>query len=309
MPWFSLCVLTGGALVLTPLWALLEGSGQVNRVYKFRFVQGIVANISTWIAISGGAELWAASVASVATLGLSAIFLTRHYRTYFATLMMRKPDGPRVNWHTEIFPMQWRIAVSWISGYFILSLFVPIAFKYQGPTAAGQIGMALSIAGVLGSVASSWVAPRAPYFGALVAQKEFLELDRQFAKLTRVVAGVTLLLAASIGFAVLFLNVATHEIARSLAERIISPLSMACLLGGQCLYLIISVVAVYLRAHKKEPLMRFSVIYGICMGVVLLVMGKTCATLGMTAGYLAVNVVFVPYALYILQRCRREWHS
>ena len=61
---------------------------------------------------------------------------------------------------------QWRIAVSWMCGYFIFQLFVPVLFAYRGPLEAGQMGISLSISNVLASVAISWVNTKAARLAA-----------------------------------------------------------------------------------------------------------------------------------------------
>ena len=42
----------------------------------------------------------------------------------------------QVAWRREILPFQWRISVSWMSGYFIFQLFTPMLFTNQGAVAA-----------------------------------------------------------------------------------------------------------------------------------------------------------------------------
>ena len=49
----------------------------------------------------------------------------------------------------EIFPFQWKIALSWISGYLIFQLFNPVLFATEGSKIAGQMGMTMvAISGI-----------------------------------------------------------------------------------------------------------------------------------------------------------------
>ena len=47
--------------------------------------------------------------------------LLRHHAGEFA-----------MDWKTEMWPFQWRIAVSWVCGFFISQLFNPVLFRYRG---------------------------------------------------------------------------------------------------------------------------------------------------------------------------------
>jgi hypothetical protein len=91
--------------------------------------------------------------------------------------------------------MQWRIALSWVSGYFIFQLFTPVLFAYQGAVVAGQMGMSLSIATALNTLALAWINTKAPMFGLLIARGEFAALDRLFFRSLRQATIVAVLLA------------------------------------------------------------------------------------------------------------------
>ena len=43
-----------------------------------------------------------------------------------------------ISYMKEIFPNQWKIALSWVSGYFIFHFFNPVLFA-EGPVVAGQM--------------------------------------------------------------------------------------------------------------------------------------------------------------------------
>ena len=61
-----------------------------------------------------------------------------------------------------------QMASSWLCGYFIYQLFNPVLFAYKGAVVAGQMGMSLSLANALRSVAVSWINTKAAPFGALI---------------------------------------------------------------------------------------------------------------------------------------------
>jgi O-antigen/teichoic acid export membrane protein len=304
-PWIALCVVTGLNLCALPIWALLEGCNQVSRVYGYRAVQYLASGVAAWLAIVLGAGLWVAAVTSTAGLVVTAAAVGRRYRKFIATVLFSRPQGSRLSWRVDIWPMQWRIAASWIGGYFMFSLFTPVLFHYQGPIIAGQMGMTWVFVGALIAVASAWIAPKAPRFGMLIAQQRYAELDRLFWRVTLSVIAVTAAGAIGIWLLVLVLNRVDH----AFAVRLLSPSTTGYLLLGTMLVCATLPMSAYLRAHKKEPLMAISVISGVLTGVVVVVMGKAYSADGVARGYLAVMTTVMPFVVLIWHRRRAAWHA
>lgn len=308
-PWLLLCLVTGLEVCLVPIWSLLEGCNQLVQLYRFRFLQGLIASLSTWAAILLGAGLWTAPLSVSATLLVSIFFIGRRYWSFLTSLLLGRADGPTIAWRSDMLPMQWRIALSWIGGYFVFSLFVPVLFKYDGPVVAGQMGMTWSMVAMIGAVTSAWVSPRAPRFGMLIARKEYGELDRQLRAVTGIVVGVSALLALTVWLLVLMLNALDHGLAMHLAARLLAPLPTGLLLAAHCIMLATTPASAYLRAHKKEPLMVFSIIYAALVGCSTFFLGRHFSVMGMAAGYLIVNALAMPVVFLIWSRCRKEWHA
>ncbi|MBT9141312.1 MAG: hypothetical protein DDT30_01901 [Dehalococcoidia bacterium] len=304
-PWLMLCLLTGITICLVPIWSLLEGCNQVANVYTYRFIQGLCMSLSVWLAILLGADLWTASVSSVVGLLCAGILLGRRYWKFLKTLLFSRQIGPRIGWRLEILPMQWRIALSWLSGYFIFSLFTPILFHYHGPVIAGQMGMTWSLVMAVSGVSSAWVAPKAPRFGMLIARREYKELDRLFWRLIIIISIVAGLGAAASWTLVYILNVLGHP----LATRLLPPLPTGLFMLATFIMTTLLPFSVYLRAHKKEPLLFISVMGAILVSISNLILGKYFGATGMATGYLAVNIVLIPFIVLVWYRCRAMWHG
>src|SRR5207245_2385725 len=143
-PWIVLCVTTGLNICVVPIWALLEGCNQVANVYAFRVIQYVASSVAAWVGIYLGAGLWVASIVGVTGLLAMMVTVGRRYAGFVRTILLGHSKGPRLRWRVDVLPMQWRIALSWISGYFMFSLFTPVLFHYQGSLVAGQMGMTWS---------------------------------------------------------------------------------------------------------------------------------------------------------------------
>jgi O-antigen/teichoic acid export membrane protein len=308
-PWFTLCLLTGMTIILVPVWSLLEGCNQVRDLYRYRFIQGAITSISLWIGITLGSSLWAASISSATALVCAGVFLRRKYWNFFRTLLSNRPKGPRLEWRRHILPMQWRIAVTWVSGYFIYFIFTPILFKYHGPIIAGQFGMTWSLVGVVGAISGSWLAPRVPQFGMLIARKDYSELDRLFWKLTKIIVGITIAVASSLWLSICILNGTHHPLASGFASRLLPPLPVGLLLGAQILQISSMPFSAYMRAHKQEPILVLSISAAIMAGLSALILGKYYSATGMAFGYFIVNLLIIPFVFVIWHRFRHEWHG
>lgn len=299
--WLCLCGLAGINICLVPVWSLLEGCNQVSQLFGFRFVQSLCYTLSIWMAIHSGAGLWTAPVALVVSLTCAAIFLWTRYRPFLTTLLLSHPSGPRVSWSQDMLPMQWRIALSWASGYFVFSIFTPVLFWYHGPVVAGQMGMTWSLVNAM-QIGVSWLAPRVPQFGILVAQRKYEELDHLLWRLTYIIVTISVAAAVCIWLFVYVL----YEYGFHLATRLLPPLPTALFLLAQILVIFSSPFAVYMRAHKTEPIVHLSVLAAVLNGISAFTLGKYYAANGMALGYLVSTIVLIPLVILIWHRFRSE---
>jgi len=304
-PWILLCVVTGVNLCLMPVWALLEGCNQVSNVYKFRLFQSVASSAAAWLSIYFGAGLWVTSIICMTAMLVMIATVGRRYSGFIQKIMLEHPKGPHLDWRVDILPMQWRVSLSWLSGYFTFSLFTPVLFHYHGPIVAGQMGMTWAFIAALTGLASSWIAPKAPIFGILIAQRNFYELDKIFWRLTAVVTSVTTAGALLIWVLVYSVGKLDHPF----SQRMLSPTTTAYFLIATIILAAGLPMATYLRAHKKEPLLMLSIINGVITGIVVVVLGKYFSVDAVAMGYLAVMAIVTPFNVLVWYRCRIAWHG
>jgi hypothetical protein len=305
-PWFALCLACAANLCLTPIFALLEGCNQVSSVYGYRSLQLVVSSLTIWSAIYFGGGLWAAPAALSATFVWALVFLWRYRRFLKPFVVGVTLSGRRIHWRSEMLPMQWRVAVSYLSGYFTFSIFTPLVFHYQGATVAGQMGMTLAVVSVIGSVGSIWSTSKGPRFGMLIARKAYVELDRLFHRVAIATQIVLISGGTAAWLAIYALNATNHR----LAERFLSPWPAAFLVVGMVAGNFCTPMSVYLRAHKREPYVVLSVVLGVLTGLIAWILSSQhVGPAGVAAGYMAVSVlVGLPAGLLIFRRCRVRWH-
>lgn len=303
-PWIAYIFLSGLQLWVLPFLSFLEGCGQVARVNFIRLVQVILGTLAMWITMVLGGNLWMAVSMLGAGLLANIGLMCHYYKSFFQSLI--RFQGPAVmDWKREVWPMQWRLAVSGVTGYLTFSLITPVMFHYHGAVVAGQVGMTFQIIGVLGGVAMAWVNTKVPTFGMLIAKKNFFELDRLFIRVS-LISILIFCLGATTLWSVVF---AINKIGLDLAGRLLSP-SLFGILCMAMLFLHISACQTqYLRAHKKEPIMVLSLTTSLLNGFLIWGFGSLYGPIGAILSLLAtMALILVPFETLIFYRCRKEWH-
>ena len=304
LPWAALAIVTGLIMLFLPISSALEGCNQLVSLYKFRLIQYFVVSIVAWLAILLGADLWTASISSLAGLITISLLSWVNYGPFLSRIFFSKPNLDCINWQRDILPMQWRIALSWIGGYFTFALFVPVLFRYHGPVVAGQMGMTWAFIAALMSISSAWIAPHGPSFGLLVASKDFSELNKRFKNIFFVNTCLMLLGSLALLTAIILLNNLYPE----LGIRLLSPGITAIFLIGTVIYSMGLPIATYLRAHKQEPLTKISIIGGLLSGILVIIFGTKYGAMGIAIAYTASTIITLPFLFKVLVTKQKEWH-
>jgi hypothetical protein len=265
-----------------------------------------VASLAVWLVMSAGGGLWTAVAATAARLACDVCLLAVYYHSFFGPFL-QAPPGPRVDWITEIWPLQWRLGLGAVFSYFAFSLFVPVMFHYHPDGGiAGRMGMTWTVVTAIQAAALAWVQTRVPRLGMLVQQRAFVELDRVFFRISGFGLAAMLLAGAAFWSVVWLLNAAQLRV----AERLLAPLPTLVFLLAAVLQWGAASLAYYVRAHKREPFLLSSIISNAAIGVVVWQLGAAFGPLGAACGLLGVLAIFtLPAHLFLRYRCRREFDS
>jgi hypothetical protein len=304
-PWWTAVALAAVQLWLMPFLSLLEGCNQVVALNRFRFAQAVAEAIAMWLLFVAGAELWVVAGSLAIKLLATLYFLARGYGRFFASVMAVRIQE-RIHWREEVWPMQWRLAAQWAVNYVAYSLFTPVMFHYHGAETAGRMGMTLQVISVVTTMAHAWVQTKVPYFGMLIARREYAKLDSTWWQASKLSYGFTITGSLVLWMAVLILDKLDVEF----SSRILGPLPTALLLMAYGLSHITYFQALYLRAHAREPFLLQGVLGGFLMGGLVFGFGSTYGPTGAAASFLAViAVLIVPMGTVIWIRRRAEWQS
>lgn len=305
LPWLLHVIFSALLLWCMPFLSLLEGCGQYPSVARFRFWQVFVSTLVLWGVIVSGGGLWAVSAMSASSLLVSVYYLLVSQANFFKPFLSYS-SLDTINWRSEIFPMQWRLALQGLTNYFSFYIFTPILFNYYGPAVAGQMGMAQQIVMAMLSISTIWVITNTPRYGILISKKSFSKLDIEWKK-DSMISILVMLLGIS---ALLIIQLAMIHANSKYVERLVSPLEMLFLCLGAFFTLGVQCFALYLRAHKREVLTPVGIISGLLMAVLALYFGRNFGSIGISASYLSVMALFTfPAAYFLWKKSKNEWHK
>jgi len=306
IPWILLLFFSALGLYIFPLLAIIEGCGRVIDIQRMRFYQLIYGVLSVWIIIFMKGTLLAASILAFTSFVVSIVWLNKNFKGLFSQLkgLSNIKANFQISWRKEIFPMQWRIAISWSFGYFIYQLFNPLLFKYQSATIAGQMGMSMQVANVVMGTSAAWISTKFPLYGSLIKKKQYKELDKlAFRSSSQAVFFSVGLSIAAVIFVHFLKTYYPH-----FGQRILSTAAIAALLFSNIINVIIASMAGYLRAHKEEPYLINSVIGAIITSIVAWTCAKyfnadiLCYTIAVTN-----LLIGLPFAVFIFRKKRIDW--
>jgi len=309
LPWWCLVILTGCQLWTMPLISILEGCNQVAAVNRCRFSQAIVGNLAVWAVIVAGGGLWAAVASAVVKLVWELHLVGGRYRRFFAPLV-RESVQARIDWRREVWPLQWTLAIHSVLQYLAYFLFAPVMFHFHGSVVAGRMGMTWTILTTLQYAAFSWVQARTPRFGMLIAERNFVELDRLFFRVAAIACGVLFAAGGAFWLAILVLNQSSAAWALAVANRLLGPGPTATFALSVGLIGVFQCQATYLLAHKRNPLLWVSVLgnSAIILGAVWA--GAWWGPQGAGLALLLILALFtLPATTYIWHHRRRDWHQ
>jgi hypothetical protein len=288
---------------LGPVLSFLEGCGQVTTVARTRFFQSLASALAAWTAMITHHGLYAPALVLFGQAAVACALLWSRRSLLIPLLRMRVSDLG-ISWRNEVWPFQWKIAVSWLCDYFIFQLFTPVIFAFRGPAEAGRMGLSINIVTQMSAMMLVWMTTKAAPFGSLIAKSDNTGLDALFFRALR----QSLLLLTAASAIVLVAVLAIPHFAPKLGHRIVPwPVFLLLLLtaiGGH----VVQSEAIYLRAHKCEPFLVQSILIAIATGAGVTFFAKTWGTLGVAvASFVVLGICGTVSATTLFFSKRRSW--
>ena len=309
LPWILLSIGTTFYFLLSPFIAFIEGLGKVKEVAKIRFGQQVTTMFVVWSGLFLGLKLFVGGVSTMIGLCILCWFFAIKFLPLLRNIYLTKITE-RVSYRREIFPFQWKIAISWVSGYFIFQLFNPVLFATEGAVVAGQMGMTLTVLNAILGFTLSWISTKVPLFSGLIAQKEYIKLDGLFNSTlfqSTAINFIALIGMFAVVFGIRYFNIEMGG--KNLGNRFLPYIPMLFMMVPILLNHIIAALATYLRCHKREPMMIQSITLGLLCSLSTIFLSRYFGIMGMTAGYLILSILSFTWTYFIFVTKKRKWHN
>ncbi len=309
-PWALICIGTAIKIFQSPFNSILMGLGKVKEMSKVSFLQSILLPLVTWSALVCGFKLYVLGVGYLASVLLWQLFVRKAKLDIILINLWKSNITESVSYWREIFPYQWKIALSWVSGYFIFQLFNPVLFATEGAVIAGQMGMTLQALNAIQAFSMSWLNTKVPLYSKLIALKDYVQLDKIFNRTLHQMVSVCVMLLATFFVVIWILNVTQFSFGGNvLADRFLDYFPMLLLMIPVVIRQYVNSWATYLRCHKQEPFLWYSLFGGLMSCFCVLFFGKMYGLYGITISTCLQCVILSPWGYSIYKRKKIEWHG
>jgi O-antigen/teichoic acid export membrane protein len=298
VPWLFLCGTVCLSLLIVPFRFFLEGSNQIHKSQQILLVSSIVAGLATWASIIFKLGLYTPFVTSFVTFLITLFYLWRVAKPYWKIISIKGADDKKL-WKEEFWTQQWRIAVSWLCGYFMFQSFVPTAFHLLGSVEAGKIGATMQLFQVVNLVGMVWVNVNLPKMGIMSAKKQYDELERLVKRI--------FLISTAIAFISFFFVMLGVQVLQWLhikqVERLADTKTLLLFLITAVILQLSNIVTASIRSQKKEPFMLSSIVGAALIISFNFLLAKQYSSFGLSLSFFGiVTFVLVPWVYSIYKK-------
>jgi hypothetical protein len=295
--WFQPWILLVCALFLTqltaPCVAFIEGAVSARTAWRFRFHLELVTGPVLVGAMFMGLGLWALPVFWCLRFLLTAGWL--------ASTWPRERDSTPFSlqdWVEQVWPFQWKIGLSVLSGFLTFQAITPIVMALEGPRVSGQFGFSLAAMNTLLMVTTAWPLSKASHYGSLLSRGSHGPLISVFRRVTASSTALSAGLALAVFVVLWWLDTQGLPV----FERFADPLTTGLVLAAGVVHHLVHCVAVFLRADRTEPLLGLSLLGGLLTLATIWVVATYGDVREIGLAFLALSAVGLPFLLHLYRR-------
>jgi O-antigen/teichoic acid export membrane protein len=194
--------------------------------------------------------------------------------------------------------------MSWLSGYLLTQIQVLVLFAAKDATAAGQMGLSLTIGNMIGLIAQAFIARHVPAMAKAAARRDWTLMDALFRK---DFALSSLLFGGAAAGAVLLVAALGET---RYAARILSLAPFAGLLLALFMVHVQSALAIQLRSYRREPLVWIAVTGAIATLALGMLAARNWGADGVVAAMFGIQILFVfPCSVIVFIRRNGAWRA
>ncbi len=258
IPWIIHCLVASLNLLCLPFLSIVEGSGNIKEIYTLRIFHISLGTLLCCLLIYFNYPLIAPSMV------LLSLFLV----TFLWLVFYRKNNLPKFSftnnkyeWEKDTKIFKNKIGITFLGAYLVAQIYTPILFYFENSTVAGQFGLSLAIANMLGLISNSWITVNIPSMTKAITEKEYAFFSHLFKK-SFFQSSIFIIFATFITI-ILYILFDGYNI----INRVVEYYNFIGILVIIIMNHFISAIVIYLRCFKEEPLV---VIHFICSVLTLL---------------------------------------
>ncbi len=256
IPWGLTSLFTAANLYLSFKLALEEGAGAVAAIARLRRLQSIVGHVGFWATLLLHQSLYAAIWIPMVSCLMTSFHVFRKDSVFRRARAQGSTSVAAFSWLKEIFPLQWKVALSWSAGYLIFQLYTPFVFNKFGPAAAGKVGLSLAVFNAVLTLSQSVVSASSPRYVAMVTRRDFSTLNHQFVRH----AAISFFCVCMAVLSLMLGHVVASLYFPFFSVRLVDAASMAAIGVSTIVNSMVLSMATYLRAFGDEPMLWSSLV-------------------------------------------------
>ena len=292
-PWVFIVISIALSMPAYPFISIIEGTGRVTEAYLVRLAHYGLGALLAWSLMAGGEGLYAPAMAPLSVAVIVRIWLYFRYRKL--TYLSRQVSSA-FSWRENIWPLQRRVAITWLSSYIFLYSPTLVVFYYLDAPLAGQLGLSIVIANVIGSLCTSSLTARVPRITHLVVQGDICDSNKIFISEFRKAIALIIL---SYGIAILAIIIAGDSV---FVGRILQLFDLVLLFSTFLVFHSISMIAIYFRARGREVLAITSIGAAVFSFLISCLVASEYGISGVLVSFLSVYGVVCGVGIFVVWR-------
>jgi hypothetical protein len=284
----------------------IEGLNKIEDTQKIRlkvaFINTFVVSITLILKGNIYALIFGTLVSAIVNLLLIIIYFGKLIKQ-----MINITKDEKYNWEKEVKPLFVKYAISFSCGYFISSIYVPLAHYLYGPLFSGKVGISLALTNTIYGISYIWLNSISPTMNIYIARHNWKELDFVFKK--RLIFAISTYLIFSIGIGFFMLFFSKYHIFEKIISRFLPMKEMIVLLLSYMLLIPVSAWGLYLRGHKKEPYLVSSIIQAGLVVLATILIGRYLQIRWFFGGYFVSFLCIIPINYKLYRKYKFIWHS
>ncbi len=291
--WWLLAITSGGNLLLGAGLSFFEGMGHAHAASVIRFAQAFSNALAFLVIVSASGSPFAVGMSTALSVILAMMLFTRKFGNQLRRFW-QMADARALVWRRDVLPFQWRVAISWLTGYFMFQAPTLVLATHGVLSQAGQFGLSMQIFLAIISVAQVYLTFCVPRWSSKMAAGTGPGILKDYHRAIIITNAIVIAAGCSI------IAVISHLLPQNLTIRVLDTSMLLRILAGTCGFQIFMCGNFYFRAQLREALWPVSV-----FGAAIMVIGAVAfwnkpdaavATnlymcIGLTVGILSIAIV------------------